>query len=156
MENVMDVAAYICGRYQEAFGEKIDEMKLHKLMYFAQRESLAQTGEPIFDATFRGWKYGPVLTELRKPYQQDQLMKPVDENVARQLSAVMDTVFAEYAQMPSFSLTRLTHGEISWRRSRKGIAPADVSDRPIALEDIRLDAQRIRDRREMLKKQGLL
>jgi uncharacterized phage-associated protein len=156
MENVMDVAAYICSRYQETYGEKIDEMKLHKLMYFAQREALAQTGEPVFEATFRGWKYGPVLTELRKPYKQDTLNKPVDEAVAKRLAPVMDVVFQDYAEMPSFSLTRLTHGELSWRNSRKGIAPADVSDRPMELEDIRMDAERIRSRRKMLKQQGLL
>lgn len=156
MENVMDVAAYICGRYEKEYGEKIDEMKLHKLMYFAQREALAQTGQPIFEATFRGWKYGPVLTELRKPYQQNAIAKPVEETVARELAPVMDAVFEEYAQMPSFSLTRLSHGEISWRNSRKGIAPADVSDRPMDLEDIRKDAERIRSRRELLKQQGLL
>lgn len=156
MNNVMDVAAYICSRYEKEFGEKIDEMKLHKLMYFAQREALAQTGEPIFNATFRGWKYGPVLTELRKPYQSDTLAKPVAEAVARELAPVMDAVFEEYAHMPSFSLTRLSHGELSWRNSRKGIAPADVSDRPMELADIRQDADRIRARRELLKQQGLL
>ena len=40
MKDMKTVASYICNRYQREFGEKIDEMKLHKLMYFAQRESL--------------------------------------------------------------------------------------------------------------------
>lgn len=38
MENVMNVAAYITNRYLEEYKQPIDEMKLHKLMYFAQLE----------------------------------------------------------------------------------------------------------------------
>ncbi len=156
MENVLEVAAYICRRYEAEFGQKIDEMKLQKMMYFAQRESLIQTGEPLFDATFRGWKYGPVLKELRKPYQEEKLTGEISPETQEKLAPVMDAVFGEFAQMDSFSLTRLTHGEISWRVSRKGVAPAANSDKPMELENIRMDADRIRQRREMLTKQGLL
>lgn len=154
MAKMLTVAANICSRYQETYGEKIDEMKLQKMMYFAQREALIQKDEPLFDATFRGWKYGPVLKELRKPYQENS-MPQVTAEEAEELKPVMDVIFDEFADKDSFSLCRLTHGEISWRRSRKGVAPAANSDKPIATDDIRLDAKRIKDRREMLEKHGL-
>ncbi len=48
MEKVTDIASYIYQRYQKQFGKCIDEMKLHKLLYFTQRESIIQTDEPIF------------------------------------------------------------------------------------------------------------
>ena len=156
MAGVLTVAAYICGRYEKEFGEKIDEMKLHKLMYFAQRESLIQTDTPLFRATFRGWKYGPVLKELREPYRDPSLLPSVSEKDALAMQSVMDVVFAEYAGKDSMSLSRLTHGEISWKASRKGISPAQNSDKPMSLGDIRADARRIRERREMLNNQGLL
>lgn len=156
MSGVLMVAAYLCSRYEKEFGEKIDEMKLHKLMYFAQRESLIRTGEPLFRATFRGWKYGPVLKELREPYRNPELLPKVKEKDAAALAPVMDVIFSEYAGKDSMSLSRLTHGEISWKKSRKGISPAENSDKPMNLGDIRLDAQRIRQRREQLADQGLL
>ena len=115
-----------------------------------------QTGEPLFRATFRGWKYGPVLKELREPYQNQELLPTVKEKDAAAKAPVMDRVFSDYAPKDSMSLSRLTHGEISWKRSRKGVTPAENSDKPISLGDIRLDAQRIRDRREKLSQQGLL
>lgn len=151
MEHVLDVAAYICDRYQKTYGKKIDEMKLHKLMYFAQRESLIQTGEALFDATFHGWKYGPVLKELRQPYQDPSLLPPIAEDMIPRIKPVMDRIFDEYADNSSLSLSRLTHGEISWKRSRKGVSPHANSDVAIALEDIRLDAARIAERRKMLE-----
>lgn len=65
MEKIANVAQYVFERYKAVAGEIIDEMKLHKLLYFAQRESLAITNAPLFEETFEGWKYGPVCRELR-------------------------------------------------------------------------------------------
>lgn len=155
MTDMLTVAACICRRYQEAFGEKIDEMKLHKLMYFTQREALIQNDEPLFPEEFHGWRYGPVLPQLREPFQQDALPQASDADM-RELECILDTVFAEYAGMDSFSLSRLTHGEICWRRSRKGIHPSENSDQVIPTEDIRLDARQISERKKMLRQRGLL
>ena len=52
MEDVLNIAAHIAQRYYSEYNQQIDEMKLHSLMYFAQRESLIQTGEPLFNAAF--------------------------------------------------------------------------------------------------------
>ena len=71
MEDVVKVASYICQRYQRQFGKRIDEMKLHKLLYFTQRESIIQTGQPIFEEHFEAWKYGPVLLSIRQLYKED-------------------------------------------------------------------------------------
>lgn len=155
MASMLTVAAYICDRYQQDYGQKIDEMKLHKLLYFAQREALIQNDKPLFRDQFHGWKYGPVMKKLRQPYQENAMPK-VSRKDAEALVPVMDVVFRDYAGKESMSLSRLTHGEISWRKSRKGITPAENSDKEIKLADIRLDAARIRERREELAEKGLL
>lgn len=152
MENVMTVASYVFSRYQSEFNEKIDEMKLHKLMYFAQRESLVRSNEPLFDAEFFAWRYGPVLKDIRDAYKSGKLQTEETAEVSEDMKSVMDKIFEEYAGDDSWSLSRLTHGETSWKNARKGYAPADSSDVAIALDDIRLDADRIRSRREMLSK----
>lgn len=63
-EKILDVAQYIYDEYKRQSGENIDEMKLRKLLYFTQRESLAITNEPLFVENFEGWKYGPVSKEV--------------------------------------------------------------------------------------------
>ena len=55
MEDVVKIASYICLRYRRRFGRKIDEMKLHKLLYFTQRESIIRTGEPLFGDCFEAY-----------------------------------------------------------------------------------------------------
>ena len=149
MNDMMTVAAYIYSRYQREFNEKIDEMKLQKLMYFAQRESLIRTGEPLFEGDFYGWRFGPVLKELRTPYKEESFDPDVtDEDMAAD-KEVLDEVFKAYASKDSWSLSRLSHGEICWKRSRKGVSPYDSSDNMIPLDDIRQDAQRMKERREL-------
>ena len=55
MIGILQVASYIYKRYMDDFGVRIDEMKLHKLLYFTQRECLIQKGEPMFEAQFEAW-----------------------------------------------------------------------------------------------------
>lgn len=151
MENVMNVAAYVFQRYRDDYGTEIDEMKLHKLLYFAQRESLIQTNEPLFEATFYGWKYGPVLKEIRGAYREHWLDDYNTNDIAPRIAGIMDRVFASYAEKNSWSLSRLTHGELSWKNSRENIRPNANGNQPMKLSDIRLDADRVQTRREMLK-----
>ena len=149
MKDMMTVAAYIYDRYQREYDEKIDEMKLQKLMYFAQRESLIATGKPLFEGDFYGWRFGPVLKELRTPYRENGFDTGLADEEMGEDIAVLDLIFREYAPKDAWSLSRLSHGEICWRRSRKGIAPDESSDNLIPLEDIRLDAQRMKERRAL-------
>ena len=154
MHDMKTAASYLCGRYEEVYDQKIDEMKLHKLMYFAQRESLIRTGEPLFDAEFQGWRFGPVLPALREVYKASDFA-PLEELELGEDQAALDAVFDEYAETDSWNLSLLSHGEICWKRSRKGIAPHESSSNPIPLEDIRADADRMQKRRALLE-QGLL
>ena len=63
MLDVIKVASYIFERYKAQEKTKIDEMKLHKLLYFAQRECFIQKNEPLFPDRFEAWKYGPVMVK---------------------------------------------------------------------------------------------
>lgn len=155
MEDLMNVASYICNRYSDEFHAEIDEMKLHKLLYFAQRESLIQNGEPLFDAVFYGWKFGPILKEIRLAYKDNSFFTEIPEDVVKRISSIMNKVFEEYAGKDSWSLSRLTHGEIAWKTSRTGISDGENSDNPMSIDDIRTDAERIRNRRKALLRFGL-
>lgn len=155
MVNVNTVASYIFEKYKSEFGTMIDEMKLHKLLYFAQRESIIQTGNPLFDATFRGWKYGPILKEIRESYKNNSFVPVICCSDVDEMKPVVDAVFEQYAKKGSWSLSRLTHGEYSWKKSREGVPENINSDNPINVEDIRIDADRVKARRELLEQLGL-
>lgn len=147
MLDVTKVATYIYERYMAEKGTKIDEMKLHKLLYLTQRESIIMTDAPMFDAQFAAWKYGPVMVQIRSLYKDNKLnIRPSSEECAP-YKDVFDSVFTKYADKDSWSLSTLTHGEISWQLARKGYAQDAQCDVPIKTKDIVQDAQRIKIRR---------
>ena len=148
MEDVLNVAAYISQRYFLEYNEQMDEMTLHKLMYLIQREAIIQTGEPLFNATFYGWKYGPVLKEIL----DTTLISVEPKDFIGNCFPILNKVFESYAGKESWSLSRLTQGELSWKNSRL----LENADNLMSLEDIHKDAERIKARREMLNRLGLL
>lgn len=152
MESAVKIAAYIANRYRMEYGRRIDEMKLHKLLYFAQRESIIQLGKPLFSEQFRAWRYGPVLTNIRNLYRFGLLDGVCDSEVDLRYLPVLDKVFTQYAVKDSWSLSRLTHGEYAWQKAREGFGPIDNCENPIALEDIKVDANRIKMRRFLLSR----
>ena len=152
MEDVREIAAYICQRYKARFGRCIDEMKLHKLLYFCQREAIVQIGEPLFGATFKAWRYGPVMVCIRRLYRSGEIQSlSVSEELREKYKSIFDQVFDAYASKDSWSLSSLTHGEYSWRKAREGYGIDEQCDVDIDTDDIRQDAERIKVRRFLLK-----
>ena len=121
MVSVAKAASYIYHRYKEEKGTCIDEMKLHKLLYLSQRESIIVTGEPMFSAPFEAWKYGPVVVEVRDLYRKDALNVPLTKAELEVYKPIFDYVFMNYADKDSWSLSNLTHSETSWKNARKGL-----------------------------------
>lgn len=150
MEKVTHVASYLLTRYQKQFGEYMDEIKLHKLLYFTQREAIIRTGEPMFEAEFRAWKYGPVINEIHDKYMADELHEELSQETQERWKECFDYVFAEFAPKKTMSLVSLAHGEKSWRRARIGYGKYDSSDVPMKMSDIYEDAEYRKQRRASL------
>lgn len=155
MYTAIDFTKYIASRYRNEYGVSIDEMKLHKLLYFAQRESLIQIGQPLFRELFYAWKYGPVLVAIRDYIKFfGAIPQYGDCSIADKYIPIFDKVFSQYAHKDSWSLSRLSHGEYSWKNARKGLGPVDACNNPISIEDIKVDANRIKLRRYFLSHLG--
>lgn len=151
MEKVLNVAFYIFNQYLKKMHDEIDQMKLHKLLYFSQRESLVQTEQPLFEEEFQGWKYGPVCVSVRNAYVQGQFKNEENfKDVEQNCKDIVNKVLEQYGSKNSWSLSDITHFEYSWIQSRIGIKDGVNGDNPMRLEDIRVDAERIRERRKAL------
>ncbi|WP_251318631.1 Panacea domain-containing protein [Flintibacter muris] len=143
MVKIVDVAAYVVQRYSELTKERLDEMKLHKLLYFIQRESFAITGQPAFDGDFEGWKFGPVSRDVRNHYCEGEMVCPMKE-VPDEIQYIANNVILEYGSLASWKLSELSHQETSWRNARIGLRAGENGSRKIKLEDIREDAKKVR------------
>lgn len=148
MERVIDVAAFICAEFSSRFGKQIDEMKLHKLLYFVQRRSIADTNEPMFNATFHAWKYGPVLPEIRDLYKSGTLQSS-ETSLSGNSKQIIYAVMKDLAGSDSLLLSSISHGDLSWQRARDRMNRGEGDNMDI--NDIREDAMRYKRRREWLK-----
>ena len=119
MERVIDVAQYIYDEYKRQSGEVIDEMKLHKLLYLSQRESLAITNEPLFPEALEGWKYGPVSKEVRTLYTEDGMYYEDKRPLSAAATYIVKNVILQYGGLASWKLSEISHKEISWQNARK-------------------------------------
>lgn len=143
MERILDVAAYICDKYTELTKGYIDEMRLHKLLYLSQREMLAFTNKPLFTEAFEGWKYGPVSPTVRGHFDNGTINFEVND-ISSDAKTIVDNVIETYKSIPTLELSELTHKELSWKESRNGLRSGENGHRKIKLDDIRLDAMKLR------------
>lgn len=80
MIDVRIAAKYLIHLYEEESGRTMDEMKLHKLLYFTQRESFILLGKPMFPEQFEAWKYGPVMRCLRKAHWESKIQSVLSKD----------------------------------------------------------------------------
>lgn len=141
MENVLNIASYIATRYKKETGMEIDEMKLHKLLYFAQREALILNLGPIFEDSFEAWKFGPVMVSVRDWFKQGMPEMKMSEETESKFQKAFDNIFEFYARKSSWDLSVLTHGDDCWINAENNKTPGKI-----CADDIMQDADIIRDR----------
>ena len=127
-------------RYFKENNEKIPEIKLHKMLYFAQIESIIQTRKPLFEEEFVAGKFGPVMPCIRAPYKSDQFNKKYTND---DLTPIMDSVFKTYSQTHPWVIAMISRGEFCYKKARKNIPIDEDSTNKIKTEDMFADAMRI-------------
>jgi len=143
-EQVQNVAKYICDEYRKLSGEPIDEMKLHKLLYYTQRESLAILNKPMFNAEFEGWKYGPVCRPIRAAFLDGQMIGILRGDISSDNAYIVRNVIEGYSSIESWKLSKMSHHESSWLNARKGLSHDEDGTAPLLLSDIKKDSQNVR------------
>lgn len=111
---------------RELFDEDTDEisnLKLQKLLFYAQSAFLAIKNKILFTENVEAWKHGPVVPEIYnkyKPYGSSGITEydlnnakviEEDEEVKEILVSVYD-FFGEYS---AWGLRNLTHSEEPWK-----------------------------------------
>ena len=121
-----DVARYILAFAHDA-GSFISNLKLQKLLYYAQAWHLAIHLKPIFPEKFQAWVHGPVVPSVYREYKSYRWMN-IDSDVAKPefdevLSGHLNDVLDEYMGLDAYKLEQLTHMESPWLKARAGRAP---------------------------------
>ena len=139
MANVQDVARLfidIAQKQNENYcGELMTDLRLQKLLYFAQGWHLARFGTPLFSAPIKAWKYGPVVPEVYQQYRENGNRgitedAPVEPSVFTEdeYTLLLD-VFRAYDLYSTAKLVQLTHDADSpWAHTQQSatISEAEI------------------------------
>ncbi len=122
-------------------GKRMSYLRLLKLLYIADREWLAETGESITGDRAFAMKYGPVLTSVydfikghgskaglwddfihTEGYAVELVADPGRDELSKAIVVKLAEVTERYRNLDEFELSELTHGFPEWAKSYQGSA----------------------------------
>lgn len=120
MYNALNIAKYFIKLASPEEEDFITNLKLQKLLYYAQGFHLALYAKPLFNEQIKAWQHGPVVTEIYsnyKRYRTNILPQPDDfemEQYDSETRELLDEIYEVYGQYTAPTLMRFTHKEPPW------------------------------------------
>ncbi|KQV60124.1 hypothetical protein ASC95_01200 [Pelomonas sp. Root1217] len=121
MQTAADVARYFLSLADEEAGDTLSNLKLQKLLYYAQGFSLAIDDQPLFGERLEAWTHGPVVPDvyhLFKSYGSGPIPLPGDfdpMSLDAGTRELLDEVYEVYGQYSAWKLRNMTHDEDPWK-----------------------------------------
>ncbi len=100
----------------------LSNLKLQKLLYYAQGHSLAVTGQPLFSDPIQAWAHGPVVPDVYHEFKHfDSADVHLEDSDPFEFSEVDDPttnllikVWNTYGGYAAWRLRTMTHNESPW------------------------------------------
>jgi len=132
MADVQQVVNFILV-WAHGSGEHITNLWLQKLLYFAQGQQLARSGECLFSDRIEAWDYGPVVPNVyhkykvcgKSPIPQDD--EVVNSNVTNKERDLLCDVLRVYGIYSASELSRQSHQTTPWQNAYNGTKHQEIS-----------------------------
>jgi uncharacterized phage-associated protein len=122
MATCYDVANHFLALGWSDDGELISNLKLQKLVYYAQGFVLAILDRALFPEAIEAWDHGPVVPDLYHHYKQygATVIPPpegYDPDVVLSVEEqkLLNDVYLSYGQYTAWKLRDLSHEESPWK-----------------------------------------
>ncbi|MCR5319091.1 MAG: DUF4065 domain-containing protein [Treponema sp.] len=114
--NINTAAEYICN-YPDIY---VDNLKLQKLLFYAQAVSLVLGKKPLFQDKIEAWDYGPVVPCIYRKYKKYDAQIPKKKTTQKghedpECFHWIDLALSHYGDMTGSQLITLTHSEKPWQ-----------------------------------------
>ena len=124
MTTAVDVARWMINRSHESGARDLTNMKLNKLVYFAQAHHLATTGRPLYSDVIEAWQHGPVVEDVYHSFKEfgsrpitDSGPRPELDLVATEL---LEAVWSKYGSKSAAALRTMSHDDLPYKRHYTG------------------------------------
>lgn len=125
----LQIARYIV-RVAQSKGEPISNLKLQKLLYYAQGWHLAFNGNSLFNDDIQAWVHGPVVSSVYsqfKGYGYSPIpVHPRKVDLPNKVKELLKAVLLTYLKFDAFTLETMTHEEKPWKEARGTLPPTQL------------------------------
>jgi uncharacterized phage-associated protein len=120
MATCHDVANYFLVLSDDDAGDLISNLKMQKLLYYAQGFSLAILKRPLFAEPIEAWSHGPVVPSAYERFKRYGAGAIREENpdistLTQEEREPLDEVYRVYGQYSAWKLRNMTHDEPPWK-----------------------------------------
>lgn len=116
-------------------GSLLSNLKLQKLLYYAQAWHLASEDKPLFSGKFQAWVHGPVHVKTYhafKSYGYRPINHEVDTpNVSPGVAIFLDKILDTFMPHDGWVLEQMTHREAPWLEARNNLPPDACCNEPL-------------------------
>lgn len=112
--------------------EGISNLKLQKLLYYAQGVYLAMYDEPLFNENIVAWQHGPVVVSIYEKYKRFKARSIEEADVSpvivdSKAENILIWVYNEFGKYTAWALRNMTHEETPWKSTpQNGIISRDL------------------------------
>lgn len=139
----LDVARYFISKSVPGTPENITNLKLQKILYYAQGLYLVHVKKPLFEERIEAWVHGPVVPEVYhqfKQYGYNEIKKnPQNSNFSLpnpEVKKFLDGIWDKYKKYTGKELENKTHQEEPWLNARGDLPEFISSSNTITQEDL--------------------
>ena len=124
--NVEDIAEWFLNknRIQMNFedSEYITNLKLQKLLYYAQGYFLAKKDTSLFEEDILAWEHGPVVRKIYDKYKNNgsngiKYDNDFKAEIDSETERILEDVYNDYGQYTAWKLRNMTHEEEPWKNT---------------------------------------
>lgn len=124
-----NVAKYLIFLASQAFvgdnkeREGITNLKLQKVLYFAQAYYLSKIGRPLFSDNIEAWEYGPVIPDVYHKFKSkgsDPIICEEDESSLSDADKEnLKKIWGTFGGYSASRLVDISHAHTPWREASK-------------------------------------
>lgn len=126
----VDIADWFVARAnrekEEDFGEGISNLKLQKILYFAQAASIVVEGHELFSDDIHAWDYGPVVNSVYHNFKSNvstAIKKPKASNYLdfdEATNTFLEEVWQLFGKYSAAKLVEMAHNHDPWKNTYDG------------------------------------
>ena len=117
----------------------VTPLKLQKLLYYSQVWFFVKNDNALFDDKIQAWIYGPVVYDVWAEFRFMKRSSIIPNNRAKNLNLEksiidhLEEVWRSYGHLSGSDLVDLTHNDLPWKKSRKGLLGNEPTDREVLI-----------------------